>query len=70
MTLRKNPISFDEAVLEIEGKRWPQPKKESIRSRQDREAYNHGIDEAIIALSHCKRLPPRRRAPRKASVKP
>lgn len=65
MTLRKNPISFDEAVLEIEAKRWPQPKdKESVRARTEREGYNYGIDEAIHALSHCKRLTYRRRAPK------
>jgi hypothetical protein len=58
MALRKkNPISFDEAKALIESKRWPHPKNvESTRSRSDRESYNEGIDEALDALSGCKKL--------------
>lgn len=53
-----NPVSLDEAISFIEAKRWPAPNKghESLRAQQDRVSYNEGIDEALVALSYCKRL--------------
>ena len=66
--LRKNPISLDEAKALIESKRWPHPRiiqEESKAVRLTRESFNEGINEALEALSRCRKLKFKRATRRK-----